>query len=563
MAFDPDQSSPLLESEQSLEGSIDGNVDRNITLPKDQLRKILAALWIGSFLSALDSTVVATTMVGIASEFDDVKNVSWIATSYLLTNTVFQPLYGKTSDIVGRKLCLLFAQFWFTLGCLICCFSNSVTQFAIARAIAGIGGGGVSALSSIIVSDVVSLEDRGIYQGYANVIYGVAQALGGPIGGYLFQTIGWRWAFGIQVPFMLFCGVLAFNYVNIHAEHIPKGNKRFTRENLSRLDFAGSLTLVISTSALILLFSSDITTSGLYKSFVSFIAVIGFSAFIYVENYVAKEQIIPSNLIKGILGITAFVAAFGSMALYNSIFLTPQYLQVVENITPVSSGTFIMFQVLAVSFGSLVAGMYLRKSNDNEDNQSNDSSFTNEESKNEFIKARAIKISFFSILLIFVGMTLIDSQVYVTEPYSLGLVWRIILVIGLSFIGFGYGIFLVSLLIIVVATVGRSGQAAATGMNYLFRSTGNVLGVSISLSTYNNKVIGSLKSYLADKPNGSEIFEKLLENVNYLKDIQDASLKETLLNIYRKSFAVGFIPGVSFSFIALALTTYLITIRKK
>lgn len=112
---------------------------------------------------------------------------------YFLTLTSFQPLYGKLSDIFGRKACLLFAYAVFGIGCLGCGLAQSMTQLCVARAVAGIGGGGMSSVVSILLSDIVPLQERGVWQGYINVVYAAGTSTGGPLGGLFADSLGWRW----------------------------------------------------------------------------------------------------------------------------------------------------------------------------------------------------------------------------------------------------------------------------------------------------------------------------------------------------------------------------------
>lgn len=145
------------------------------------------------FLGSLDQTLTLATYGKIGSELAALSSTSWIATSYFLTLTAFQPLYGKLSDIFGRKACLLFAYAVFGLGCLGCGLARSMLELCIARAVAGIGGGGINAVISILVTDLVSLRERGVWQGYLNIIYAGGVAAGAPIGGLFADNIGWRW----------------------------------------------------------------------------------------------------------------------------------------------------------------------------------------------------------------------------------------------------------------------------------------------------------------------------------------------------------------------------------
>ncbi len=141
----------------------------------------------------MDQTLTIAAYGRMGSDLDALSSTGWIATSYFLTLTTFQPLYGRLSDIFGCKECLLFAYGVFGLGCLGCGLARDVVQLCVARAVAGIGGGGMNAVVSILVTDLVSLRDRGVWQGYINVVFGCGIAAGAPIGGSMADSIGWRW----------------------------------------------------------------------------------------------------------------------------------------------------------------------------------------------------------------------------------------------------------------------------------------------------------------------------------------------------------------------------------
>lgn len=159
---------------------------------------------------AIDQLLTVATYAKIGNELNALNSTSWIATSYVsrsdysrrhshvmhkyfLTLTSFQPLYGKLSDIFGRKECLLFAYAVFGIGCLGCGLAQDIVQLCIARGISGIGGGGMNAVVSILLTDLVPLRERGIWQGYMNVIASVGTSVGAPLGGFLAESVGWRW----------------------------------------------------------------------------------------------------------------------------------------------------------------------------------------------------------------------------------------------------------------------------------------------------------------------------------------------------------------------------------
>ncbi|THH10361.1 hypothetical protein EW145_g1391 [Phellinidium pouzarii] len=187
-----------------------------------RMAKLIIPLGLGVFLAAMDQTVVASSSASIGSELKQLQRTSWVATGYMLTLTSFQPLYGKMSDIFGRKPCLLFAYAVFGIGCLLCGVARNMNELIAARALAGLGGGGMSTVVTILVSDIVPLRSRGTWQGILNIIFATGSAIGAPLGGILADSIGWRWAFLIQAPLTF----LAFIIVSI-ALYLPPKDHTF------------------------------------------------------------------------------------------------------------------------------------------------------------------------------------------------------------------------------------------------------------------------------------------------------------------------------------------------
>lgn len=198
------------------------------------------------FLSAADQTLVVSTYGIIGTELHALNLTSWIATAYFVTLTAFQPLYGKLSDIFGRKQCLLFAYVVFGLGSTLCGLARNIEELIAARAFAGIGGSGMTTITSILMSDVVSLRDRGSWQGYLNIIYAAGSAAGAPLGGLLADSIGWRWAFIAQGPMCL----IAVAAVSI-ALHLPKNGNTHWLQKLTKIDFLGSFIILVAVTGLL------------------------------------------------------------------------------------------------------------------------------------------------------------------------------------------------------------------------------------------------------------------------------------------------------------------------
>lgn len=495
------------------------------------LYMIIASLWLGTFLSAADTTVVSTTANTIASSMNGSEKLSWIATSYLLTNTIFQPLVGRISDVFGRRTVLIFAQFWFALGCLCCSLSQSVTQFAVARALAGIGGGGMSALSSIIATDIIPLGERGMFQGYANLLYGLGQFTG-PILGSAFvaydEESGWRWMFAIQVPFVVLAGILVFANVHEYRQDQMKDvdmKNRFALENLKKIDLPGSFLLSCTIVSLLMIFNAQsLEQVLLYLAFL----FISATAFALVEKYIMTVRIIPPSAFQGVLRISAFIVFFAGGSIAGIGYITPLYLQIVHDFSQFQLGIFNSISIFAAPLGSLSAGWYLKQ-------DPNVSTAT--------IIERSIKLSMLSCLALFTGFSLILFQTVTLKPtisrsnLTFGTYAELsVILLGSCISAVGYGAFLVAILILVVGIVGVKTQATVTGMNYMFRSMGQSSGVGISLGLYNLNVVRSLAKYFQkDVENGHSILNKLTSSTAYLRKGMPSQYLSDVLLIYKQA----------------------------
>lgn len=526
------------------------DIIHEVVIP-DNLWSIIGSLWLGTFLSSADATIVSTTANTIASSMHASGQLTWIATSYLITNTIFQPLVGKFSDIYGRKTVLIIAQFWFALGCLCCALARNVTEFAIARAIAGIGGGGMSALSSIITTDVIPLRMRGVYQGYSNLMYAVGQFSGPVIGSFFLafnQESGWRWMFAIQIPLVILAGFLVNKNVHDYRkdqQHIDLWN-RFTLDNLSKIDLPGSLFLSGVIVSMLMLFGSN-THFELYLW--SGLLLSSAVCFYLVEKYVMSVHVIPPDAFKGILRLTAFIVFFGAASIYSLNYMLPIYLQIVLGFTQIQLGGFNTFVVFASGGGSLLAGWLL----------------THEEKVHpDVVVLKAVKLTVYCCLGLFTGGCLCWIGVSQIKPAfaaeDIHYLSLLIILLGNVISGIAYGAFLVVLLILVVGKVGIKHQAAVTGMNYMFRSMGQSSGVGISLSFYDHILSSELSAYFlkrSKRPDGEMVMKKLLESTFYIRNGLPAQYVKKVLKIYRSSISDTLIIVFIMTSISIGLSLFL------
>lgn len=267
-----------------------------LDLPLSAKALILLSTWTCVFLGALDTTIVATLVGPISSSFSAANQASWLGTSFLATLAGCTPAYGRISDIYGRRPVILFAITLFTIGTLGCGLSRTFLQLVVCRALAGCGGGGLMVLSSIIASDLMPLRKRGLIQGFANLFYGSGSALGGPLGGIVCQYYGWRIAFLAQVPVLCISAVLVATFVHYD---LPQSSEK--KASLSRVDWAGSLTILLSVSGLLVSLSYK-TNEGMplsdwrvWAPALFSLAFIGL--FFLAESRFTAEPILPMRLL--------------------------------------------------------------------------------------------------------------------------------------------------------------------------------------------------------------------------------------------------------------------------
>ncbi|KAI9779414.1 MAG: hypothetical protein M1839_007379 [Geoglossum umbratile] len=473
-----------------------------------QLKYILPAVAIGIFLSAMDQTVVVSSYGIIGSELKALNNTSWIATAYMLTISSFQPLYGKLSDIFGRKHALLFAYAVFGIGCLFCGIARDMNELIAARAFAGIGGGGMTTVVSILMSDIVPLRERGKWQGYLNIVYATGSAAGAPLGGILADYIGWRWAFLFQ-PFLTLTAFVSVYFVL----DLPKLDDSHWKHKLKRIDFTGAFVLVAAVFTLLLGLDTGSNISWAkplaYGSLSA--SLVLFTVFVIVEMKVASEPFAPGHVIFDRSLFACFLCnAFSFGGWIAAIFYIPLFFQAVEGLSATQAGVRLLPAIAAGVSGSLFAGFLMQHNG-----------------RYYWLTV----IAYFSLTIGVIPIILFTGVISRSTPgISLGLV----------ICGFSNGIGVTSSLVALIANAAEADQAIATAGSYLFRSLGSVVGVSLGSAAMQQSLRTHLKEALKDGKHADEIVRHVRESLDYIKTL-DPAAREIVRNCYGKATQASFI----------------------
>ncbi|KYQ93386.1 major facilitator superfamily protein [Tieghemostelium lacteum] len=328
-------------------------------LKRKQILIIFSGLMISLFLSALDTTIVATALPAIVADMGRLEQLSWVVTVYLLTSTSVAPLFGKFSDIFGRKPMLLFSLSVFLIGSILCATSYSLLMLIASRAVQGIGGGGLMSAVMIVMAEIVPLRERGKYQGLLGAVYAVSSVVGPLIGGTFTDRLNWRWAFWINLPIGAVALIVVFFALKLPQDTLP------FKEGVKRIDAIGTLTLVSAVVSFLLAMSWGGETyqwdSPIVISLFS-ASILLLSIFIIAEKFLTKNPIIPLVLFKNrnyvLCSMGSFLLGF---IMFGVIYYIPLYFQMVKNETATYSGLQLLPTMLFIVICGSISGILITK----------------------------------------------------------------------------------------------------------------------------------------------------------------------------------------------------------
>jgi EmrB/QacA subfamily drug resistance transporter len=413
-----------------------------------QIQIVFIGLMGGMLLASLDQTVVATALPTIVGELGGLQHLSWVITAYLLASTSSMPLYGKLSDLYGRKLLFQAAIGIFLVGSILSGIAQDMIQLILSRGIQGLGAGGIMVMAQAVIGDIVSPRERGRYQGYLGTVFGVSAVTGPLLGGFFTDHLTWRWVFYINIP------------IGVAALIVTSAVLRLPFQKLShRIDYLGAALMVSGVSALLLLTSwggvehawGSPTIIGLGVA-----GVILLGIFLLQEGR-AAEPLLPLRLFREwIFSVSSVIMFIVGMAMFGAVAYLPIYFQVVRGTSATISGLRLFPLMIGVVLMSIASGQVISKIG---------------------------RYRMFPI----VGTGIMVAGTYLLARLGVGTsMWEAAAYMLLLGVGLGM-VMQVPVLAVQNAVQHRDLGAGTAGVN-LFRSLGSAFGIAIFGSILNNRL---------------------------------------------------------------------------
>ncbi len=479
------------------------------TLTHRQIVGTMTGVMLTLLLAALDQTIVGTAMPRIIAQLNGFDRYAWVTTAYLLTSTAAVPIFGKLSDIYGRKWFYLGGAVLFVLASALCGAAGSIpglpgggmTQLIIFRGLQGVGGGIIMAITFTIIGDIFPPAVRGKYQGLLSAVWGMSSVFGPTLGGWITDKFSWRWIFYINLPVGILATValfVAFPYFK------PEGIKRV-------IDYAGTVTLLGGLVPLLLALTwvTDYGWASLRVVALLVVAVVMLVAFVLAEMR-AVEPILPLSLFRDpIISLSTITVFLSGMAMFASILFIPLFMQTVIGVSATQSGSLLTPMMVIWSVGSISAGQIVAR------------------------MGRYKGLVLVGLALMTVGLFLLGRMGADTS--------RLVVVGDMLLVGAGMGLTMPIFTLIVQNAAPQRQIGAATATVQFFRQIGGTVGAAVfgsimlsrykvhfdgavpqgtpsaALNAFKNplqlaQVLSQLKSQFGAFPNGAQLLQTLLAN---------------------------------------------------
>lgn len=425
-------------------------------------RKIIIALLIATFLSAIEVTVISTAMPSITKDLGGLDKISWVYAIYLLTYAVMTPIFGKLADLFGRKRIFITGAVLFLVGSGLCGLSQSMEQLILFRAVQGIGAGALMPMTFTIVGDVFAYEQRARAQAIIGSIWGIAGIFGPLVGGFFVDFLTWHWIFYINIPF----GILAMYLIARNLEEKLEKRKR-------SIDYGGAITFIIGMGALLYALLSggnEIAWNEPAMFYLFGVAIVFLIVFVVIQLKV-QEPMVPFHLFKNRHLLVANICGLllGSILIGLTAYL-PLWVQGVLLLPATSSGLTLIPMSLGWPLAAFFSGRFI-------------------------VQLGAKKLSLAGVITIALG-TVALSFISDSTP-------NMALVVIMFVVGLGFGLAMTVFTVVVQSSVSWNNRGAAASSNAFLRTLGQTLGIAV-LGTVLNQHIGGYTN------NGTDVAPGLL-----------------------------------------------------
>ncbi|WP_206789559.1 MDR family MFS transporter [Amycolatopsis sp. MtRt-6] len=499
----------------------EGAAATNGKLTHRQILTVLSGLMLGMFLAALDQTIVSSSMRTIADELHGLSLQAWATTAYLITATLSTPLYGKLSDLYGRKPMYLTAISLFLVGSLASGMATSMYELAAFRAFQGLGAGGLMSLALAIITDITAPRERSKYQGYFMAVFGISSVAGPVVGGFFagidsFAGItGWRWVFLVNVPIALAALVVVTKVLNLPHSRVEQ-----------KVDYWGAVALATGLVPLLLVAEQGREWGwGSTASIAMYVVgALGVAAFVWIERRMGDAALLPLRLFnRSVFRMSTLVTVVQGAGMFGAMMSLPLYLQIVKGATPTQAGLQMLPLTLGIMIASLGSGVVI---------------------------SRTGRYKMFAVAGVGLMAAALFALSTITVDSSLTLVMVIAFVIGL-----GLGASMQTLVLAATNDVRPQDIGVATSAATFFRQIGGTAGTAVFLSilfgTVGDRIANALRSamttpaYTAALAQHPEFAKQLQGGL----DVNDTSFLSTLDPTLARPILQGFAESMSTVFL--------------